>query len=328
MARNLDALLPPMRKGQLGAWCLCTDDILPEDLAEGGHLDGLLRRVVAAGIPAAEAIRHAALVPARHYGLAGRGAVSPGYRADLVVFDDVVSFRPHLVLYQGTLVAREGEYLFDGSVAAVGAENTVHLGAVSEATFDLPLDGGPRTVIGIVPDQIVTTREMRTVVAEDGRFVFDPGQDVALLACIQRHRPSGDRGLALVAGFGFTRHGAIGSSVGHDAHNLMIAGTNGRDMLRCAQAMAETGGGFVVASEGEVVAEMPLPVAGLMSAEPAETVCRQQRAVNGAAAALGCPLHSPFGTLSFLPLTVIPKLRITDAGLFDVERFSLVKGGK
>ena len=169
-------------------------------------------------------------------------------------------------------------------------------------------------MIEIVPGQIVTRRTSRSVRRVDGRWAFDPERDVLLIASIERHRASGRIGLGLVSGFGLTHDGALGSSVAHDSHNLIIAGTNARDMLVCARALAEHGGGFVAASGGSVRAMLPLPVAGLLSLEDADTVCRQLDEVNHAARALGCPLEAPFGTLSFLALPVIPELRITAQG--------------
>jgi adenine deaminase len=325
MARNLDTFLPLILDGRLGRWCLCTDDIHPQDLVNDGHIDHLLRRLVAAGVEAALAVRHASLVPAEHYGLRGRGAVAGGYRADLVVFEDVRDFRPRMVIKGGTVASRQGEYLFRGQPPRFAAENTIHLGPLSESSFQLAIEAQPVPVIGVVPDQIVTRREDRQVRVEGGKWAFDPADDVALIACIQRHEPTGRLGVGLVSGFSFSRHGALGSSVGHDAHNLIITGTNGRDMLACAEALQAMGGGFVVVADGQATGRMPLPVAGLMSTDPVAEVCAQQRAVDQAAAALGCLLHSPFGTLSFLALSVIPSLRITDAGLFDVERFELVR---
>jgi adenine deaminase len=325
MARNLDTLLPPLVEGRLGRWCLCTDDVHPEDLVEFGHINHLLRRVVEAGVPLAEAVRHATFVPAQHYGLHDRGAVGPAYRADLVVFDDERSLKAAMVIRDGDIVAREGHYLFDGPATNFPAENTMRLGALDASMFEYSVSGSEVPVIGIIPDQIVTTHERRRVAQDGGRFSFDPAADLALIACVQRHQPDGRIGMGVVSGFGFTRHGALASTVGHDAHNLLIAGTNASDMLVAARALQEVGGGFVVVADRAVQQCMPLPVAGLLSTESVEEVLRHQRTVNDAAAELGCRLHAPFGTLSFLGLSVIPALKITDAGLFDVERFALVE---
>ncbi len=318
MARNLDTFLPLLAGGRLGEWCLCTDDVHPDHLMEHGHLDGLLRRVVAGGVDAARAVRHATLVPARHYGLRDRGAVAPGYRADLVVMGDLVEFRATAVVKDGRVAARGGA-MTPGAPRAPGAwENTVRPGPLTESAFLLRLAAEESPAVGIVRDQIVTTRRSVRVRRRDGLFEFDPRIDAALLASIERHRASGSVGLGLVSGFGFHRHGALGSSVAHDSHNLIVAGTNPADMLACTRALAGTGGGFVVASGGEVRAILPLPVAGLISTADGPAVAAQLREVRRAAAALGTDLPCPFGTLSFLALPVIPELRITDRGLFDV----------
>jgi adenine deaminase len=323
-AQNLDAILPLLASGAIDdAWCLVTDDIFPDDLRRLGHLDGLLRRVVAGGVAPAVAVRHAAYIPARHYGLADRGALAPGYLADLVLVADVRDFRVQSVIKDGRIAARDGRCLVGGPAPELNHQNTVHLPPLTEAAFRLPLSRATCPVIEIVPDQIVTRRGTRDVLPVEGAWQFDPGRDVALIASIERHRATGKIGLGLVAGLGLTRPGAIASSVAHDSHNLIVAGTNPRDMLACARALAEHGGGFVVAAEGSVRAILPLPVAGLLSLEGADVVCRQLAEVNRAARALGCPLDAPFGTLSFLALPVIPALRITAQGVFDVveQRF-------
>jgi adenine deaminase len=323
-AHNLDTLLPLLASGELGDdWTLVTDDVMPDDLRARGHIDGLLRRLVAGGVAPGQAVRHATLVPARHYGLNDRGAVAPGYRADLVVVDDLRDFRPALVFKDGRLVAREGRCVAELPASTLPAGNTVHIAPLDESAFVLNLHAESCPVIRIVPGQLVTRAETQSVRRQDGRWAFDPGRDVVPIASIERHRASGNVGLGLVAGFSLRRHGALGSSVAHDSHNLIIAGTNPRDMLACAGRLAELGGGFVVASEGAVRAELPLPFAGLLSAENADTVCRQLGEVRRAAGMLGCELEAPFGMLSFLALSVIPALRVTDQGLWDVvgQRF-------
>ncbi|MFB3137782.1 MAG: adenine deaminase [Phycisphaerales bacterium] len=320
IARNLDTFLPLLVEDRLGEWCLCTDDIHPDDLIDHGHLDGLLRRVVAAGMDPPRAVRHTTLVPARHYGLDDRGAIAPGYRADLLVVNDLAEFQPSIVIKAGSIVARAGEYLPTTAPPEISHENTIHLAALDESAFTLSLSSDRCPIIGIVPDQIITRHERRNVRRHNGHWSFDADVDVALIASIERHRATRNIGLGLVEGFRFRDHGAFGSSVAHDSHNLIITGTNPRDMLACARAMEETGGGFVVSAGGAISAQLPLPVAGLMSAESAEEVCRQLRQVREAARALGCTLIRPFGTLSFLALSVIPALRITDQGLFDVVK--------
>jgi adenine deaminase len=320
-AQNLDALLPLLASGEIDeSWCLVTDDIFPTDLLRNGHLDGLLRRVVEGGVPPAVAVRHASFVPARHYRLHDRGSLAPGCRADVVLVEDLQSFRVHTVIKDGRVAARGGRCVERGPARSFDHSNTIHLPELSEASFRLGLANENCPVIEIVPDQIVTRRIVRSVRRLDGYWAFDPERDVLLIASIERHKASGRIGLGLVSGFGLTRDGALGSSVAHDSHNLIIAGTNAADMLVCARVLQEHGGGFVVVAQGAVQAVVPLPVAGLLSLETAETVCRQLEEVNRAARALGCPLEAPFGTLSFLALPVIPELRIATQGVFDVGK--------
>ncbi|MBL8794767.1 MAG: adenine deaminase, partial [Planctomycetia bacterium] len=326
VARNLDALLPAVVAGDLGdLWTLVTDDILPDDLRQHGHIDGLLRRVAAAGVPAVSAIRQATLVPARHYGLWDRGAAATGYRADLVVLPDLQEFRPSLVFKNGRLAARDGQFLATTQATVPAAENSIHLAPLTEAAFRLRPSGPTAPAIRLLPGQLITKSETVPVSVKDGEWTADLTRDVALLASIERHRATGLVGLGLVAGFNFRKPGALGSSVAHDSHNLVLTGTNARDMLACVRELETMQGGFVVVSDGEVRARLPLPVAGLLSVEHADVVCRQLREVRAAAQALGCELACPFGALSFLALPVIPDLKITARGVFDVNRQEFVQ---
>jgi len=326
VARNLDALLPALAAGELGDnWTLVTDDILPDDLRQHGHIDALLRRVVAAGIPAAQAVRQTTLVPARHYGLWDRGAVAAGYRADLAIVADLNQFQPSLVFKNGRLAARDGEFTAAKEVAGQAPQNSIHIAPLTEAAFRLRPSGATCPVIRLLPGQLITKAGTATVSAVNGEWTADLTRDVALLASIERHQATGKVGLGLVSGFNFGRHGALGSSVAHDSHNLIVTGTNPRDLLSCVRALEEMQGGFVVVSDGEVRARLPLPVAGLLSVKHADVVCRELREVRAAAQALGCELACPFGALSFLALPVIPDLKITAQGLFDVNRQEFVK---
>ncbi|MCH8825238.1 MAG: adenine deaminase [Planctomycetes bacterium] len=325
IARNLDTFLPAMLDDRLGDWCLCTDDIHLDDLIEHGHIDGLLKRVVKYGIAPPLAIRHATLIPARHYGFKDRGAVAPSYRADLAIVNDLESFEVSIVMHKGKEVARNGKYTADAPAYKIPFENTVHLAQLDESSFKLKLQSQTCPVIGIIPDQIVTRHETRDVNVKNGYWCFDKNTDIALLANIERHNATGSIGLGLVEGFNFITDGAIGSSVAHDSHNIIIAGTNPTDMLACAVALEEMAGGFVVAQGGQIIGKVALPVAGLLSTEPAQAVCKQLTEARKAALTLGSKLSCPFGMLSFLALPVIPELKITDQGLFDVVNQRFIK---
>ena len=326
-ARSLDSYLPLLGGGRLGDWCLVTDDIHVDDLMDNGHMDNLLRRVVAGGVPAARAVRHVSLIPARHYGLTDRGSVAPGYRADLLVVQDLIGFEPHTVIKNGQIVARTGAYQAEERQPAVPFENMVRLARLDERDFELRPNSNQCSVIGVVPDNIVTRHESRSVRVDPAtkRWVFDPEEDVSLVACVERHQATGRVGIGLAHGFGFRRAGALGSSVAHDAHNLVVAGTNPADMLTCVRTLEEMGGGLVVVSAGSVVARLPLQLAGLVSTHNFPTVRRRLGEVTKAARSLGCTLPAPFGTLSFLCLSVIPELRITDHGVLDVVGQRLVE---
>jgi adenine deaminase len=326
IVQNLDTLLPLLAADELGDnWTLVTDDVLPDELRQHGHIDGLLRRVVAGGVPAAKAVRQASFVPARHYGLSDRGAIAPGYRADLVVVKDLRDFEPHLVYKNGKLAARSGDYLAETPPAAYRPDNTIHPAPLDESAFRLQINRASAPTIRIIPGQLITKADNQPVLRSKGEWFFDPSLDVQLIVSIERHKAKGRVGVGLVSGFKLNRHGALGSSVAHDSHNLIITGTNARDMLACAKALEKTGGGFVLVSDGEVKAQLPLPVAGLLSMERADVVCQQLRDVRQAAHNLGCPLACPFGALSFLALPVIPELKMTDQGMFDVNKQEWIK---
>ena len=277
--------------------------------------------MVAGGVPPACAVRHATLVPARHYGLTDRGAVAPGYRADLVVVEDLRDFRPHLVLKDGQIVAREGQYLTEGPPSRLDTVNTVRLAPLAESAFRLPLREETCPIIRVVPDQIVTRREMQPVRRVEGCWSFDPGRDLVLIASIERHRATGRIGLGLVGGLGL-RAGALGSSVAHDSHNLIVAGAERGPAGLCPVAGRERG--WVCCLLGGEGSRPAAPAVG----RPALARRRRYRlppASGGQSGrpALGCSLASPFGTLSFLALPVLPEIRITTRGLFDVlaQRF-------
>ena len=318
MARNLRALLPLVAEFGPSRIAFCTDDRDPEDIADNGHVNGMVRDSVAAGIDPADAILMASLHPAQWHGLSAHGAIAPGYVADLLVLPDLERFVPELVL-------KRGRPIEEPTRAEVPAwvRQTVRVKPVAAGDFAIPWGGGVARAIGLVEDQVVTEALEREPLVVDGLAVADPGRDLVKLAVVERHLATGRMGLGLLAGSGLAR-GAIASTVAHDAHNLVVAGADDEDMAVAVGRLAELGGGIVVVDDGRIRAECPLPVAGLLSDQPLEVVVRQSRACNDAALGLGWKGATPFLTLAFLALSVIPSLKLTDRGLVDVDHFELV----
>ena len=318
MARNLEALLPLVAEYGPARIAFCTDDRDPEDIADHGHVNGMVRDAVAAGVDAADAVLMASFHPAQWHGLDHHGAVAPGYVADLLVLPDLEQFVPDLVL-------KRGRPIEDVPRAEVPewVRQTVRVKPVDASDFAIPWEGGAARTIGLVKDQVVTESLARKPLVVDGHAVSDPTRDLVKLAVIERHLATGRVGIGFLFGSSL-RRGALASTVAHDAHNLVVVGATDADMAFAVQRLAELGGGIVVVDDGRVVAECPLPVAGLLSDQPLEVVVAQSRACNEAAAGLGWGGATPFLTLAFLALSVIPSLKLTDRGLVDVDRFELV----
>jgi adenine deaminase len=317
-ARNLHALLPLVQEFGPGRLAFCTDDREPEHVADEGHVNSMVRDAVAASVAPEDALVMASLNPATWHGLKDRGAIAPGFVADLLLLPDLERFEPALVLKHGAPV---GE--IPRPAVPEWVRHTVRVRPVSTNDLQVPWAGGPMRVIGIVPDQIVTEALVEEPTLEGGRAVADPERDLVKIAVVERHLGTGRVGLGFVRGLGL-RSGALASSVAHDAHNIVVVGVKDGDMSRAVQRLGETGGGVVVIENGIVKAELRLPVAGLLSDAPLEEVLEASRACLDAARRQGCELPSPFQTLAFLALSVIPSLKITDRGLVDVERFELV----
>jgi len=329
-ARNLDALLPLVKELHPPRVFFVTDDRDPQDLTTRGHIDSMVRRAIELGLDPVEAVRLASYNTAQYFRLYDRGAIAPGFVADMVVLDDLTTFQVESVYKDGVLVARDGKLLVDlplshGTSADHGsaATGTVHIGNIREADLRMAGQQGLVEVVGIEPGQITTKHLQEEALIRDGEIVADPERDLLKLVVIERHHASGHVGLGLVKGFGLQR-GALASSVAHDAHNLVIAGVSDADILKAARALEEMGGGFVVVVDGEVRASVPLPLGGLVSPLPAAELVQQLRTLDATAADLGCTLEHPCMTLSFLSLSVIPSLKLTDQGLVDVETFTLL----
>jgi adenine deaminase len=251
-------------------------------------------------------------------GLDHLGAIAPGYQADLLLLPDLERFEPELVLKRGRTVDE-----IERVEVPEWVKRTVRIRPLAARDLAVPWEGGAARVIGVVPDQIVTEALVEEPAVADGHIVADPERDLAKIAVVERHLATGRIGLGLVRGFGL-RAGALASTIAHDAHNIVVVGMTDADMHHAVLRLAELGGGIIVVADGTVEAELPLPVAGLLSDRPLAEVVEATRACIGAARALGCDVPSPFQSLAFLALSVIPSLKITDRGLVDVDRFELV----
>ncbi|MCB9516090.1 MAG: adenine deaminase [Candidatus Latescibacteria bacterium] len=324
-ARNLAALLRGVTPANSRRWLLCSDDRTPSDLLHEGHVDHLLRRCVAEGLDAMTALQMATLNAADHFGFGDRGAIAPGRLADLVLLDDLKGFRARRVYHAGRLVAEDGALLREPAAGPKPPPGGMNLGAVAAHPFAIPDRGGERVrVIVAQGDQLLTGEALESPRREGGELVADPAGDLLKLAVIERHRGTGNVGLGFVRGFGLAR-GALASTVAHDSHNLIVLGASDAAMEAAVAAMRKLGGGkLAVDGSGQLLAALPLPVGGLMSDAPIEETAEGLAALAEAARALGCTLPEPFMTLSFMALPVIPKLKLTDLGLVDVERFEAV----
>ncbi|MBJ7416668.1 MAG: adenine deaminase [Niveispirillum sp.] len=314
----LSGLIDPVTSPFLA---FCTDDRNPLDIAEEGHLDHLIRRAIAHGADIAAVYRTATWSAARGFGLKDRGLVAPGYLADIVLLDDLAQCTVSQVIRAGKPVSAE---TFAGrtSPPPVGLNSIKRARIVAE---DLAIPaGGPGTpVIGVLPNKIITEALQATVPYRNGRRHADPDNDILKIVVVERHGFTRNIGKGFVKGFGI-RSGALASSVGHDSHNICAVGSSDADMVVAINRLIEIGGGFVAVKDGAVVGELALPVAGLMSLKPFEAVEHELEALRASVKALGCPLAEPFLQLAFLPLPVIPHLKITDMGLVDVDKFELV----
>ncbi len=320
IARNLRDLLPLVKKFGTERCMFCTDDREPGFIVEEGHINQMVRVAVAEGISAEDAIVMATINPAGYHRLWHLGAIAPGYQADILVLDDLVSFAPRQVFKRGAPPR------FTKLEVPEWVRQTIHLAPVSASSFRIP--GGPRRirVIKVIAGQLLTGTEIVEPAVRDGSIVAEVARDLVKIAVLERHHASGRIGLGLASNVGLKR-GAFASTVAHDAHNVVVLGVDDEDMAACACRLAEIGGGIVVAEGGRVTEELPLPVAGLMSDQPLALVHERLRSMELRLAGMGVAMTAPFMTLSFLALSVIPELKITDRGLVDVANFQLVPLG-
>jgi adenine deaminase len=326
-ARNLEELLPLVNNNNSRRFCFVSDDLHAEDIRQRGHLNFVLKKAVNLGLDPVTAIQMVTLNPAEYFGLKDRGAIAPGYRADLAVFKDLKDFEIFSVYKDGRMVVDKGELIgFPLNKTAIppGQPKPLNIGPLTQDSFRIPHADGKARVIELIPGQIKTRMSYEKVKSEDGWVVPDIKSDILKLCVVERHMASGNIGLGLVRGFGL-KHGAIASSVAHDSHNLIVVGVSDRAIFTAVEIVRDMGGGLAaVQDDGKVIAQVPLGIAGLMSWQPLNTLVKQLKTIENAASDLGCTLEEPFMALSFLALPVIPELKLTDMGLVDVNRFEIV----
>lgn len=324
-AKNMRSLLPTVNPDTAPYFMFCADDKIPAELLDSGYINYMVKTAIEEGVSVANALQIATINAARHYGIKDAGAILPGRRADLLVFDNLDEWKPRQVYKDGRLAVDNGRLLQEGrNCDSSSLEHTVNLATVTVESFRLPLKTEMANVIGLVPYQIVTNKAALSVKRVDGCAVSDVENDILKLAVLERHHATGNIGLGLVKGFGLKR-GALASTVGHDSHNLIVIGTNDEDMLAAVQELQRIGGGICIAEDGQIRGALPLPVGGLMTNEPALMVAKQQAEMIALAREMGVPeFYSPFLTLAFLSLPVIPSLKLTDRGLVDVDSFKFI----
>jgi adenine deaminase len=320
IARNLRDLLPLVKRYGSERCMFCTDDREPDFIVEEGHINQMVRVAIEEGVSPEDAIVMATINPASYHRLWRLGAIAPGYQADILVLDDLRTFEPRLVLKRGA------PPVFVKLDVPDWVRQTVNVVPVDAASFRIPGGASKVRVIRVIPAQLLTGVEVVEPCVRDGAVVADPSRDLVKIAVVERHHATGRIGLGLATNLGLKR-GAFASTVAHDAHNVVVLGVDDADMAVCVNRLAETGGGIVIAEGGRVVEELPLPVAGLMSDRPLAEVHQRLRSMEHRLRDMGVTIASPFMTLSFLALSVIPELKITDRGLVDVTRFELVPLG-
>lgn len=326
-ARNLRDLLPLVHAKNARRFFFVTDDRHPKELLEEGHIDSMVRDSIRLGLDPLLAIQMATLNAAEYFRLDDLGAIAPGYRADLLSFDHLGRFQVKKVFKDGLLVAEGGKMLTPPIKQApsfrLKSKQVLQIRPLRKESILLRSSRSLAKVIQIIPDQIITQKVLKHIVLKDGVAHPNLEEDILKIAVLERHHRSGNIGIGFVRGFGLKK-GAIGSTVAHDSHNLVVVGTNDQDMLKVIETLKAMGGGLIVVEDEKVLASLSLPIAGLMSDGSVREVHQSLEKLIRATKSLGCKLSDPFMTLSFLALPVIPELKITDKGLVDVNLFKIV----
>lgn len=329
-AKNLDGLFALFDEPWNHRAVLCTDDRHPADLLSEGHIDNVVRRAISKGASPAVAIRMATIQPAQYFGLSSVGAIAPGFRADILVLNDLASVDIKDVYASGALVVEDKAVKpFDAPVASAELDSIVrasfHMDKVEPGFLKVDATGVKTCrVIDVVPGQLLTNEAQLPVDFDNGNNGIDVESDILKLAVIERHHGTGHRGVGYIRGIGL-RAGAIAATVSHDSHNLIVIGTNDADMECVANYIREIGGGSAIALNGEIVASMPLPIAGLMTDKPADVIAEENEALRAKVREIGVNDNiEPFMNMAFVSLPVIPSLKMSTQGLVDVDHFSRV----
>ncbi len=326
-ARNLKDLLPLVTPKNSRRFLFVTDDRHPRELLEEGHIDSMVRRAIQLGVDPILAIQMATLNAAEYFRLDDLGAIAPGYRADIINLDNLSRFRIRRVFKDGALVAEDGKLLSRSMgnlpLFSTKRKRGLRIKAIKKNDLLLQSDQPFAKIIQLIPNQIVTKKRVEKISLKDGVAFPNIKEDILKIIVVERHRATGNIGIGFVRGFGLKK-GAIGSTVAHDSHNLVIVGTSDQDILKTVEVIQKMGGGLAVVSDEKVIASLPLPIAGLMAEESVVQVNLHLEALLRAAKNIGCKIQDPFMTLSFLSLPVIPELKITDKGLIDVNQFKIV----
>jgi adenine deaminase len=325
VAKDLKALIPVVNERNARRCLFCTDDKHLDDLLLEGSIDHNIRLAIQEGLDALLAIQMATLNAAECYGLKGKGAIAPGYRADFLLLDDLESLRIHQVYKDGKLAAEQGVFIASLPVRTTAAENlrdSVCIPALAEDNLRIKLENAVAHIIGITPNSLVTKHLVEAVTVQNGQFMASLKNDQLKLAVIERHRATGNIGLGIVKGFGLTS-GAIATTIAHDSHNIVVVGANDTDMLDAVKKLKDIQGGITIVEDGQTLASLSLPIGGLMTNEPFQQVLHSIHQLDAALEKIGASqAFNPLLTLSFLSLPVIPDLKLTDKGLFDVKTFS------
>ena len=324
-AKDLRKLMPAVNSRNASRFLICSDDRHPNDLMDEGHMDHALRLLLSSGLDPLDAFRIACANPARWFGIHDLGAIAPGYRADLVAFESLERFEAKLVFKDGALVAEDGRLTKEPPASRPPLRDSVNIKWLTEDDFRIEAEEGRRIrVIEAFPESIITGERILAPKVEEGLCVSDVERDIVKIFVIERHTGSGNIGKGFITGLGLKR-GAIGGTISHDSHNMIIAGVDDDSIFKAAKHLNKLKGGLVFAVGNDILLDLPLPVAGLMSDRDAAYVVERLREFEDLFIKEGLANPSPLMTLSFMALPVIPKLKITDRGLVDVERFSPVE---